>query len=138
MRVVCSVLQRERWMAKAPEPQAIQKLLHSRTTKLPDKSASSTSEAAQSVSSKTGNVSAKATNKSKAESSTSRNGKRSGKNAEKELSRYWEERSKKPQERQRKELITGILPNNYQPEPVVKKIAFGGINLLLFYITYFV
>ena len=125
------MLQRERWMSKAPEPQAIQKLLHTRTTKLPDKSSSSTSSEAGKTRSKSSGGTKSAKSKGQT-SSTSTSGKKSGKNAEKELSRYWDERAKKPQERQRKELITGILPNNNQPEPVVKKIAFGGIHIFLF------
>ena len=99
-------------MSKAPEPQAIQKLLHSRTNKLPDKSPASPDQQ-QNL-------------ESAGSKGTKGNARKSGKEAEKELSRYWEGRTKKSHERPRKELITGILPNQYKPEPVVKKIAFGG------------
>eukprot|EP00111_Clytia_hemisphaerica_P005980 TCONS_00017304-protein len=109
------VLQRERWMSKAPEPQAIQKLLHSRTNKLPDKSPASPDDVQQNV-------------ESAGSKNTKGSTRKSGKEAEKELSRYWERRTKRSHERPRKELITGILPNQYKPEPVVKKIAFGGSN----------
>ena len=112
------VIQRERWMSKAPEPQAVQKLLHSRTTK--------SSQAASSTSSAKATQITETTKKL----ASPENSNKCAKNTEKVLSRYWDDRLKKPQERQRKALITGVLPNKYQPEPVVKKIAFGGMSLL--------
>ena len=130
------MLQRERWMSKAPEPQAIQKLLHTRTTKLPDKSSSSTTSEADKNAKVSDGTAKSGKSKGQTSSTSTSGGKKSGKNAEKELSRYWDERAKKPHERQRKELITGILPNNYQPEPVVKKIAFGGIHPLFFSVSF--
>lgn len=97
------VLQRERWMAKVPEPQAIQKLLHTRKTKLPtDDEVCAEEKVAESN--------------------------QVGANAETILSKYWEERKKS--EKPRKPLITGLLPNKYQPEPVVTKIAFAGKVLM--------
>jgi len=110
-------------MSKAPEPQAIQKLLHSRKTK--NNSSNASVLTASSNNSASSNVSEGSGAKSK---ETAAGGKKSGNNAEKVLSKYWNERNKR--ERPRKELITGVLPNKYQPEPVVKKIAFGGLLLL--------
>ena len=108
-------------MSKAPEPQAVQKLLHSRTTKLPvDKRGSQATSAASTAPSST-------TTEVSEDVSNSDSGRKGAKNAEKVLSRYWDERSRKPHEKQRKALITGVISNKYQPEPVVKKIAFGGL-----------
>jgi len=94
------VLQRERWMAKVPEPQAIQKLLHSRNTKV--------------------STSNDKVNTEKVSDKITEDG--SAKNV---LSKFWEDR-KNHSKSSKKQLITGVLPNKYQPEPVVTKIAFSG------------
>ena len=121
---IFKVLQRERWMSKAPEPQAIQKLLHSRKTK------NNSSNASVLTASSNNSASSNASEGGGAKSIATADAKKSGKNAEKVLSKYWDERARK--ERPRKELITGVLPNKYQPEPVVKKIAFGGLFAFCF------
>lgn len=96
-------------MAKGPEPQAIQKLLHSRTTKLPTEDTTKEEKKIDTSSTVKDNTSPKVVSKS------------------------WGE-NKQPSAKgdRKKGLITGIangiasvLPNKYQPEPVVKKIAFG-------------
>lgn len=110
MKYMCFilVLKRERWMSKGPEPQAIQKLLHSRTTKLTTED-TSLKEAAD----KTEQVTAKKKTVSP-----------------KMLSKYLEERN---QSSDSKGLVTGILPNKYQTKPV-KKIAFGS-SMLHFHLS---
>lgn len=92
-------------MAKVPEPQAIQKLLNSRNTKV------STSN--EKVS--TEKVSDKITEDG------------SAKNV---LSKFWEDR-KNHSKSSKKQLITGVLPNKYQPEPVVTKIAFSKFSFVM-------
>lgn len=49
------------------------------------------------------------------------------------LSKFWEDRKKSNKgSPTRKQLITGVLPNKYQPEPVVTKIAFCKFDILYF------
>ena len=91
-------------MAKVPEPQAIQKLLHTRTAKLSPTDSTCIKEVDDST--------------------------QADNNAENVLSKFWEER--KNSDKSRKPFISGILPNKYQPEPVVTKIAFGGMYKNLF------
>ena len=107
------VLQRERWMAKVPEPQAIQKLLHSRTNKLASPNNCINVD-----------ISRKSHEKANDDDDDEKN----------VLSKFWENRKKSSKgSPNRKQLITGVLPNKYQPEPVVTKIAF-----CKFYIFYFI